>query len=130
MVRQAFKRSKRFYFKELCEQANTDVWGAAYKILSKKLHRSSTCKITYPKMLKSIVCILFPRHKIGGKNASDSDGIPYLVLKLAIYVCVRKELFIETFQKSIDERVFHKIWKQQKVKNPWRTFIVPTNISS
>lgn len=141
-LKQAIQKSKKECFKQLCEEADTNPWGTAYKVVMKKLKSGKTAQITCPEMLHNIITTLFPQRQptviypimnqqeeeipdvtwdelqqacknIGDKKAPGPDGIPNAALKTAIHE--RKDLFLKTFQKCISERVFPTRWKIQRL---------------
>lgn len=141
-LQRAIKDSKKACFKELCDEADSNPWGTAYRIVMKKIDGGRRAQITCPIMLRNIITTLFPYRpavateaqgsladeaipditweelqqasmRIGDSKAPGPDGIPNVALKLAING--RKDIFMETFQKCLKERVFPDRWKIQRL---------------
>lgn len=139
-LKKAVKKSKRECFKKLCDEANVDIWGTAYKVVMAKLKGGRTPQLMCPDMLKSIVSTLFPHRnptsfnisresdendiprvtteevlqackKMQIKKAPGPDGIPNKAFKLAVQE--RPDLFVETMEKCFQEGVFPEKWKLQ-----------------
>lgn len=144
ILQRAIKRSKAICFKQLCAEANINPWGTAYRMVMKKLKSQHSPQITCPVMLDKIVRTLFPQHtsatelpldavdtdrqeiepatsgelieiarRIGDRKAPGTDGIPNRVLKRAI--STRPEIFVEVFQKCLEEGTFPRPWKKQRL---------------
>lgn len=136
----AIKNSKSDCFKRLCDEADTNPWGTAYRLVMKKLNKSP--QITCPIMLRNIITTLFPEHplgspiqtryngndaipnisldelkaaclKIGDSKAPGPDGIPNVALKSAI--TTRPDLFLHVFQSCIENGIFPDQWKIQRL---------------
>ncbi|KAL7725982.1 hypothetical protein ACLKA6_005733 [Drosophila palustris] len=61
VLKAAIRESKRQCFLELCDSADRDPWGRAYKIVVKKLGSSRQAPPSDPVQIKAIVEELFPR---------------------------------------------------------------------
>lgn len=140
-LQKAIKESKNECFRKLCAEANIDPWGTAYKMVMKRMTSQRAPQISCPNMLQRIVSTLFPQRmlnipgsieinredipavtenelleackKIGDRKAPGPDGVPNSAIKLAINS--RPEIFVETFQKCLEEGKFPKIWKIQRL---------------
>lgn len=139
-LKKAIKDSKSRCFKQLCDDADVNPWGTAYRMVMSKLKKGASPQITCPNMLKSIIKDLFPRRqntifqvfrepndelapeitmdellkacsRIGDRKAPGPDGIPNVAVKTAIQR--RPELFLRTFQACLDEGLFPRQWKKQ-----------------
>ncbi|XP_041451990.1 uncharacterized protein LOC121405377 [Drosophila obscura] len=107
----AIKKSKSDSFRRICDEADVDPWGTAYKVVTKRIRGVSAPTPTCPELLRHIVTALFPRHpqrasqaqeevteatrRVGDRKAPGPDGIPNRALKLA--VAIRPELFVDAF---------------------------------
>lgn len=136
----AIKESKRQHFKALCNDADINPWGTAYKTVMSKLKGARSPQLTCPMMLKRIVETLFPSRatlsfniertideetvpsvsneeiilaskRIGDKKAPGPDGIPNKAFKMAVEK--RPEIFAKTMEKCLQEGVFPEKWKLQ-----------------
>lgn len=139
-LQKAIKASKVRCFKQLCDEADINPWGTAYKVVMSRLKPGAAPQITCPVLLGKIVKQLFPRRhntefqvygernesispqitteelhnacrNIAPRRAPGPDGIPNVAVKAAAQR--RPDLFIRTFQACIDEGVFPKQWKTQ-----------------
>lgn len=136
----AIKESKRRHFKALCDDADINPWGTAYRMVMSKLKGDRSPQITCPTMLKRIVETLFPirsntsfnieriidvetvplvsteeiisaSKRIGEKKAPGPDGIPNKAFKRAVEE--KPEMFARTMEKCLHEGVFPEKWKLQ-----------------
>lgn len=137
----AIKKSKAKCFKDLCNEADVNPWGTAYRMVMSKLKGKKTPAVRCPTMLKNIVETLFPQSptmtvthisreadaepiptitevelreackKIKDRKTPGPDGVPNKALKAAIQK--RPDMFIKTMQKCLDEGVFPDQWKLQ-----------------
>ncbi|XP_060665445.1 uncharacterized protein LOC132797710 [Drosophila nasuta] len=62
------KASKKRLFLELCDQAEQDPWGSAYKITMRKLNAFSSPSPKCPELLRKIVSHLFPQQPARNDN--------------------------------------------------------------
>ncbi|KAL7723844.1 hypothetical protein ACLKA6_010353 [Drosophila palustris] len=110
-LKRAIKASKSSCFRQICEEADVNPWGTAYKVVTKTIRGQDSLRVTCPILLRSIVETLFPQHaeqdvsfasrlepwqpisvdevksatkRIGDRKAPGPDGIPNKALKLAI----------------------------------------------
>ncbi|KAH8393011.1 hypothetical protein KR215_010079, partial [Drosophila sulfurigaster] len=60
ILKSLIKSSKRKMFLELCDEADADPWGSAYKLAMKKLHAFRPACPTCPELLAKTVAHLFP----------------------------------------------------------------------
>ncbi|XP_046869032.1 uncharacterized protein LOC124461559 [Drosophila willistoni] len=138
-LRHAIKESKKKYFLELCDAAENDVWGRAYKVAMRKFKASKPATPDESQM-QLIVETLFPAtsvveprstlHSVAtdacnispeevlqvavGMNdhkAPGPDSIPNKALKLAARL--HPDKFAMVFNKCLAEGVFPTIWKLQ-----------------
>jgi len=138
--RNAIKGSKTRCFQELCDAADAEPFGAAYKMVMSKLYKQPmpTCA----SKLKSIVKHLFPQQppldtpsnlsgtddavvqttlsevleitaKIKSGKAPGPDGIPNAALKAII--AAHPDVFVDMFNKCLMERTIPNRWKKQKL---------------
>ena len=139
-LKEAIRRSKKNCFKQLCDHADINPWGEAYRVVMKRLRKSP--QVTCPRLLKQIVTTLFPHHenrgrqifvqlndgiippvtveelreicgRFGDNKAPGLDGIPNRALKLAVKT--RPDLFANTFEACLKEGIFPAQWKKQKL---------------
>lgn len=136
----AIRESKRRHFKAICDDADINPWGTAYRMVMSKLKGDRSPQITCPTMLKRIVETLFPIRantsfnidrtidvqtvpsvsneeiisackRIGEKKTPGPDGIPNKAFKRAVEE--RPEIFVRTMEKCLHEGVFPAKWKLQ-----------------
>ncbi|XP_039154524.1 uncharacterized protein LOC27206899 isoform X2 [Drosophila simulans] len=139
----AIRESKRKCFLDLCDFADSDTWGSAYKVVVKKAY-TRTPKLLDPAMLRSVAEHLFPlmdglhpadpatgdhvetdatisseeilelAKLLKDGKAPGSDGIPIRALRLALYL--QPDSFAKAFTKCLTkEGVFPSCWKIQKL---------------
>nr|AMS38363.1 hypothetical protein [Bactrocera tryoni] len=141
LLKSAITRSKKSCFEKLCEEANIDPWGTAYKICMSRFKN----KQQQPKdasFMGKVVETLFPKHdrisyakrrneaaespplvtedellaiakKIKNTKAPGLDGIPNRALKEAI--SSKPQLFAKMYNACIKEEVFPDSWKVQRL---------------
>ena len=143
-LKKAIKHSKRACFHSLCQEANGNPWGDAYRIVMAKTKGAATPTERCPDKLKTIIDGLFPQHvptiwppapygdvtirevarvtndellaaakSLKPKKAAGPDGIPNLVLRVA--VLENPDMFRTTLQMCMDEAKFPNQWKLQKL---------------
>ncbi|EDW49520.1 GM16507 [Drosophila sechellia] len=125
----AIRESKRKCFLDLCDSADSDPWGSAYKVVVKKAY-SRTAKLLDP-MLRSVAEHLFPvmdglrpadpatgdhvetnatvsseeildlAKLLKDGKAPGPEGIPIWALRLALYL--QPDLFAKAFTKCLTE---------------------------
>lgn len=139
-LRTSIKGSKRKCFKLLCDEADVDPWGKAYKVVMVKLKGERSPQLMCPKTLENIVKTLFPARnntlinvpeetnasniprltseevmkacrRFKDNKTPGPDGIPNKVFKLA--VVKRPDLFVKVFETCLHEGVFPSSWKTQ-----------------
>ncbi|KAH8338197.1 hypothetical protein KR074_004223, partial [Drosophila pseudoananassae] len=137
----AIRDSKRKCFLELCDSAEENPWGNAYRIVVKRL-RAGSQSPTDPTVLRSIVQALFPAGKqvtqlptppadnetaeevteeevlaigrgLAPNKAPGPDSVPNRALKLAL--ALQPGSFAELFNRCIREGTFPTRWKVQKL---------------
>ncbi len=123
----AIKTSKQNCWVSLCEQIENDPWGKPYKIVMKKLRKTTSVITKCPDTLLETVNVLFPRQtllpvdipnvredippvnieelieastKLGTTKAPGLDGVPNIALKTAI--SCRPDLFINLYNTWMD----------------------------
>lgn len=127
-------------FKELQDGVDSDTWGLAYKLVTKKLRRRAATP-SDPGVLANIVGELFPKQttlwrpteaapapdfpcvtelevaeaakRIKPNKAPGLDGIPGAVIKAV--ALGRPEIFRATFQQCLLDGIFPTRWKSQKL---------------
>ncbi len=130
----AIKASKRECFRKICDEAQVDLWGTAYKVVMKKMKGQEYVRPTCPILLRKIVESLFPKHppkreilidggaepftpvseeevksyarKIGTRKTPGADGITNAALKQAMEK--KPGVFAETFNKCLQRGTFPK----------------------
>lgn len=139
-LKKAIKESKARCFKQLCDDADVNPWGTAYRMVMSKLKQGASPQITCPIMLNNIIKELFPRRqntifqvfrepneeivpeittdellnacrRIGDRKTPGPDGIPNVAVKTAMQR--RPDLFVRAFQACLDEGLFPRQWKAQ-----------------
>jgi Reverse transcriptase (RNA-dependent DNA polymerase)/Endonuclease-reverse transcriptase len=141
ILRNEIRQSKREGYKRLCQEADANPWGAAYKMVMSRIRGNRTPQEKCPVVLKTIISSLFPCHparpeqnwnedgaeipaitveevltaakKIGTKKASGPDMIPNIALKVS--VSCNPELVVGVLQSCLDGGIFPNIWKRQKL---------------
>lgn len=144
-LRQAIKASKAHCFQKLCEEANEDPWGDAYRMVMVKLKGPTTPRELCPVKLKAIVQGLFPdRDPIQWPNmtqnreiqSEDSDELsveevleaagslklnkapgPDGIPNAAVKVAVQTspKVFLESMKRYLEVGQFPDCWKRQKL---------------
>lgn len=139
----AIEKSKRQCFKQLCDDANENPWGGAYRTVMAKIKGQRSPQITNPELLQSIIKELFPHQveiaspqtdytienvaipiiteeemseicrRTGDKKAPGPDGIPNTALKLAVTTI--PTIFIDIFMDCLKTGTFPPQWKRQKL---------------
>ncbi|KAL7730750.1 hypothetical protein ACLKA6_003520 [Drosophila palustris] len=61
-LKRAIKASKSSCFRQICEEADVNPWGTAYKVVTKTIRGQDSLRVTCPILLRSIVETLFPQH--------------------------------------------------------------------
>lgn len=139
----AIKASKTRCFRDLCNEADINPWGTAYRLVMSKVRGQKTPQVRCPVILRNIVENLFPQRpttittnivreideeiipevtvdelivacrRIKEKKTPGPDGVPNKALKAAIHR--RPDIFVRTMQKCLDEGVFPDQWKLQNL---------------
>ena len=141
-LRFAIKRSQENCWKELIKSIDEDPWGLAYKIVTKKLvGRQQIPGLSCPKRKNQIVKALFPTHeqrprkilqnqcdkiepfscselqeagkRLQPRKAPGPDNIPNEILKVVLEVW--PVLLLEMYNNCLQNGIFHKKWKRQKL---------------
>ncbi len=140
LLKSAITRSKRGCFEKLCEEANLDPWGTAYKICMSKF-KNMPQQPKNASFMRKVVDALFPTHetmsyamrndvteppllvtqeellaiakRIKNSKAPGIDGIPNRALKEAM--TLRPSLFVKMYNACILEGVFPDPWKVQRL---------------
>lgn len=139
-LRNEIRKSKNKSFKNLCEEADTNPWGSAYRLVMAKLGNKPPME-NNPVILKSIIQELFPLQSpewtintnieeqpipevteeeilascrwVGANKAAGPDEIPNNALKAAINC--NPLMFAKLMQVCLEEGTFPQIWKRQKL---------------
>ncbi|XP_070067099.1 uncharacterized protein [Drosophila virilis] len=140
LLNKAIRRSKSRYFQELCDAADAEPFGLAYKLVMGRLCRQPMP--TNPEQLKQIVLTLFPRQtpgiapqlpangindraptddnevlsiaaKLKADKSPGPDGIPNGVIKAVITAQPRS--FVELYNQCIAECTVPCRWKLQRL---------------
>lgn len=138
----AINRSKRLCFRQICNEAENNPWGTAYRVVMARLKGTRAPELSCPLLLRQIVSTLFPRHlqhrgpearerrsysitrvaaeeiidivrNVGDTKAPGPDFIPNQALKLAILNAT--DLFAEIFNQCLEEGIFPDSWKTQRL---------------
>ncbi|KAM8702012.1 hypothetical protein ACLKA7_000213 [Drosophila subpalustris] len=99
----AIKLSKARHFQELCEAADSQPFGSAYKMVMDEPEP----------VLTSIDKALNLASKIKTSKAVGPDGIPNASIKAAI--AAKPEVFVELYNKCIVEGTVSRRWKLQRL---------------
>lgn len=141
VLMKAIKISKRQCWQDLCSEVNNDLWGRPYRVIMTRLKGNYGGSPTCPKLVPTIVSTLFPTdnsmehvlipqnegnippitedelltacNKIGDSKAPGIDGIPNVALKLAIQT--NPEVFISVYNNCLQNGIFPKQWKKQRL---------------
>lgn len=140
-LKRAINQSKKAKWEELRQEVNNDPWGLGYKIVTKKLGMKTAPPSFDEARMKGIVEALFPRHPerdpegetthagevpafseeellqaadlIQGRKAPGPDGVPAEVVRTIATSCPR--LLLHIFNRCLEEGVFPRIWKIQRL---------------
>lgn len=145
VLRHAVTASKKHCFQKLCEEADRDPWGDAYRMVMVKLKGPSTPREMCPVKLKSIVQELFPDHipftwpemtQNGEAQSEDDNDLsmeelleaarslklnkapgPDGIPNAAVKVAVETspKVFLETMKRCLELGQFPDCWKRQKL---------------
>lgn len=144
-LKSEIRASKKACFEGLCQSANANPWGDAYRIVMAKTRGATAPTEQSPQMLEGIIEGLFPRHNpspwppfVGqpGIGAGDEDRVtdeelvgiakslsmgkapgPDGVPNLALKVAILEApgMFRSAMQICLDEGVFPDAWKRQSL---------------
>lgn len=141
-LRDDIRKKKRECFKELCEDADRNPWGGAYRVVMSKLKGPKTPTEKCPEMLRQIVGVLFPEQdpnwtiqeervletdipeitteeiiaagrRIGANKAPGPDKIPNKALKIAM--TTNPSLFADVMMACLQQKTFPTDWKRQNL---------------
>lgn len=141
-LRDEIRRSKHDHFKKLCEEANANPWGGAYRVVMAKVKGRRAPQEKCPLALREIVRTLFPQQegpprlplretvttsvpavtveeiteacrRIGAGKAPGPDAIPNAALKACITANPRP--FVRIVQACLEQGIFPKRWKRQRL---------------
>lgn len=141
-LRAGIRKSKRKSFKDLCDEADANPFGNAYRVVTSRIRGPRAPAEKCPILLEHIITTLFPHQdqrwtidgdtpenannpavtveelvkackKVGAKKAPGPDEIPNAALKLAIES--NPSLFTEVMQKCLDDGKFPRDWKRQRL---------------
>lgn len=142
LLRDEIRSSKRNCFKQLCDEADSNPWGNAYKVVMAKIKGRKSPQERCPEVLHKIVRTLFPQHvprssiqtiinesqvipkvtleeieeacsKVGVNKASGPDAVPNIALKMAM--SSNPAAFADIMQSCLVEGTFPKRWKRQRL---------------
>ena len=141
-LRNEIRRSKKQCFKDLCDDADANIFGNAYRVVTSRIKGPRVPAERCPILLEKIITTLFPHQdprwatdgdlpenadiplvtveelikackKVGAKKAPGPDEIPNTALKLAIEG--NPSLFTGVMQKCLEEGTFPRDWKRQRL---------------
>lgn len=141
-LKNKIKSSKKDSFRILCEDADSNPWGSAFRIVMAKMKGSRSPQESSPALLQQIILELFPHHarrvetidapldsaeilevteeeilkiatKIKEKKAPGPDGFPNKVIKAALKS--KPDMFAKLMQACLREGTFPRSWKRQKL---------------
>uniref|UniRef100_A0ABD2WSB4 Endonuclease/exonuclease/phosphatase domain-containing protein n=1 Tax=Trichogramma kaykai TaxID=54128 RepID=A0ABD2WSB4_9HYME len=141
-LRNAIKASKRLCWRQLCDEADRDVWGKPYRTVMSRLKAPRTPPPTAPDLVRRAVSTLFPSvvprligappvleeyliPEVGVEElrwayrrvrigaAPGPDGIPNTALKAAVEACF--DSFRRVFTACLREGCFPAHWKRQRL---------------
>ncbi|CAB0030715.1 unnamed protein product [Trichogramma brassicae] len=141
-LHEAIKASKRRCWKQLCDEADRDVWGKPYQTVMSCLKGPRGVSPGEPELVRQAVSTLFPRvatlrirlpartyeeripevsvvglrgacRRVRDQAAPGPDGIPNLALKAAVGAC--KDVFRRVFTACLREGCFPACWKRQRL---------------
>ncbi|CAB0040047.1 unnamed protein product [Trichogramma brassicae] len=142
LLRVAIKTSKRWCWRQLCDEVNNDVWGKPYRIAMSRLGCPQAKQPSSPLLVRGAVAALFPRvpsgpaqrlprraeepipavtleelkgaqSRIKERSAPGPDGIPNSALKIAI--AARPDIFLRVYTMCLETGVFPSGWKRQRL---------------
>ncbi|CAB0045308.1 unnamed protein product [Trichogramma brassicae] len=138
----AIKASKHRCWKQLCDEADRDVWGKPYRTVMSCLKGPRGVSPGEPELVRQAVSTLFPRvatlrirlpartyeeripevsvvelhgacRRVRDQAAPGPDGLPNLALKAAAGAC--KDVFRRVFTACLREGCFPARWKRQRL---------------
>ncbi|XP_055590077.1 uncharacterized protein LOC129742229 [Uranotaenia lowii] len=119
----AIKASKKARFRQLCEDANDNPWGDAYRIVMAKTRSGGAPQESCPIKLREIVNELFPQHAEVtwprvpyDWDTSDEERISLEELRdIAKSLQLNKAPGPDGIPNYVDDRVFPDEWKRQRL---------------
>ncbi|CAB0035447.1 unnamed protein product [Trichogramma brassicae] len=141
-LHRAIKASKRLCWRQLCDEADCDVWGKPYRVVMSRLRAPRTSPPSATELVQRAVSTLFPmivprpidapplleEHlipEVGVEElrwaygrvrigaAPGPDGIPNIALKAAVEACF--ENFRRVFTVCLRKGCFPTRWKRQRL---------------
>ncbi|CAB0036712.1 unnamed protein product [Trichogramma brassicae] len=141
-LHRAIKASKRLCWRQLCDEADCDVWGKPYRVVMSRLRAPRTSSPSAPELVRRALSTLFPmivprpidapplleEHlipEVGVEElrwaygrvrigaAPGPDGIPNIALKAAVEACF--ENFRRVFKVCLRKGCFPTRWKRQRL---------------
>ncbi|CAB0041231.1 unnamed protein product, partial [Trichogramma brassicae] len=141
-LHRAIKASKRLCWRQLCDEADCDVWGKPYRVVMSRLRAPRTSPPSAPELVRRAVSTLFPmivprpidapplleEHlipEVGVEElrwaygrvrigaAPGPDGIPNIALKAAVEACF--ENFRHVFTVCLRKGCLPTRWKRQRL---------------
>lgn len=141
-LRNEIRASKKESFRKLCEEADTNPWGSAFRVVMAKIKGTRSPQESSPELLQQIVSALFPHHpprdeqrnahqdfaeipevteeeitristRIKENKAPGPDGFPNKVIKAVLKS--KPEVLAKLMQACLGEGIFPRSWKRQKL---------------
>lgn len=140
-LRKIILKSKRASWEMLRSEIELDPWGLGYKVVMKKLGKLAPSPLMNAEETQHIVDTLFPTHPdreerkyvvenseipmfteeellkavsaMKSGKAPGPDGVPTEALKVTARSC--PSILLNMYNKSLEEGMFHKQWKEQRL---------------
>lgn len=141
-LRNEIRSSKRDSFRKLCEDADSNPWGSAFRVVMAKLKGNRSPQESCPVLLQRIISELFPHHaprdqsltanpdtdeipevteeeiwristKIKDSKAPGPDGFPNKAIRTTLKS--KPDMIAKLMETCLGEGVFPRCWKRQKL---------------